>query len=209
MRKTIELLMKLINSIFTICGLGFGFYGIYCLTKWNQDLSHITTYTHTNYDVSNWLSDKLPKPWFIYLVLTIGASLIVISCFGWVGAATRSPCCLCFYSIILVVLFVAQLGAAALMFFNRNWKQDMPHDMSGRFNSTLKYLSKNWNIIRWIILGAFILEVIAVTLALWLRCANTAKFRSEGYERVVARPNTKPAPPTSSKLQTSPTTIKV
>jgi len=31
---------------------------------------------------------------FIYILITIGAVLFIISCFGYVGTASRSPCCL-------------------------------------------------------------------------------------------------------------------
>ncbi|XP_058006871.1 tobamovirus multiplication protein 2A-like [Hevea brasiliensis] len=101
-----EFLLKLINSIFTLFGLAIGSHGLFCLMKWKQDWS----YYHNKYEIAltkallgidaskSWLSTNLPVAWFVYLLLVVGASLIVISCFGYVGAATRNSCCLCFVS---------------------------------------------------------------------------------------------------------------
>ncbi|KDP43415.1 hypothetical protein JCGZ_16702 [Jatropha curcas] len=189
----IEFLLKLNNFIFILIGLAIEFYGIFCLVNWKNDRE---SHSHNNskkyeqialprallaIEASSWLSNRLPVAWFIYLLLVIGASLIVISCFGCVGAATRSSCCLCTYSVLLVLLFIAQLVAAAFMFFNHNRQKDMPNDRSGSFNSTYRFFTLNWKIIRWVIIAALALKVIGLVVALYLRYAN----RVNDYERIV------------------------
>ncbi|KAF2293655.1 hypothetical protein GH714_003897 [Hevea brasiliensis] len=205
-----EFLLKLINSIFTQFGLAIGSHGLFCLMKWKQDWS----YHHNKYEIAltkallgidaskSWLSTNLPVAWFVYLLLVVGASLIVISCFGFVGAGTRNSCCLCFYSVLLVELFVAQLGAAAFVFFNHNWKEIiifhyslccflfilyiyMPSDRSSNFNSTYHFITMNWKIMRWVFLGPLASQVIALVLALYLRPLNRVIYDHHDDVRVV------------------------
>nr|GEW50865.1 tobamovirus multiplication protein 2A-like [Tanacetum cinerariifolium] len=117
--------------------------------------------------------DNLPTAWFIYLFVGIGAALFIISCFGCIGAATRSGCCLTCYSLLLILLILAELGCAAFIFFDKSWKSDIPLDKTGDFDMIYGFLEKNWKICRWVALGAVVLQALVFLLALMVRAANS------------------------------------
>ncbi|KAH9774645.1 hypothetical protein KPL71_013709 [Citrus sinensis] len=173
-----ELLLKLINSIFIIISLTTLLYGFFCLFRWKQSLTkphlwkpkyEIPARVLLAFNASKWLSDKLPSAWYIYLILAMGALLFLISCLGYVGIVARSPCCLCFYSLLLVVLVLAQLLTSALVLLGHNSNKDFPSDRTGNLHSTYQFLDRNWRFVRWIALATLTLEVIALLLALYLR----------------------------------------
>ncbi|KAJ6947920.1 tobamovirus multiplication protein 2A-like [Populus alba x Populus x berolinensis] len=193
----VSFFFQLINSFFTLSGLAIVSYALHCLLKLKAAAPppHVQTKHEiarallgSDQDISKWLSNKLPAAWFIYLLLVIGASLVIISSVGCIGTATRSPCCLCFYSSLLVALFVAQVGVASFMLFDHNWEQAVPNDRSGSFHSTYHFLTINWKIIRWVVIGALVLEAIAIVLALYLRYLSRVSYHLD-YHRTVVYPD--------------------
>ncbi|KAL4601226.1 hypothetical protein ACB092_11G257800 [Castanea dentata] len=173
-RPIVEFLLQMINFIFTLCGLGVLFYGLSCLIKWKHAPTQPDHVDKTNYkmtnrlllaiDPSKLLSNKLPTAWFIYLMITIGAVLSIISCFGY-------------FSVFLVGLVLIELGVAAFMLIDHNWNKVITTDKSGNFQSVYLFLNKNWTIIRWVALVVIILEVVALVFALYLRSVITqAKY---------------------------------
>ncbi|KAK3224025.1 hypothetical protein Dsin_011050 [Dipteronia sinensis] len=152
----VEFLLKLINSIFLLLALATLFYGIYFLFKWKHYASmKVKTHPHKPNDqappparillafaASKWLFEEFPTPWFVYFIMAIGATLVFLSCFGFIGTAVRSPCCLCF---------------------------DLPRDKTGALHFIYKFLNQNWKVVRWVALAILTLEVIALFLALYLR----------------------------------------
>ncbi|XP_022643306.1 tobamovirus multiplication protein 2A isoform X2 [Vigna radiata var. radiata] len=116
--------------------------------------------------------DNLPRAWFIFLFIGVGVVLFLISCFGCIGAATRNGCCLSCYSILVALLILVELGCAAFIFFDKNWKEEIPKDKTGDFDAIYGFLSENWNIVRWVALGIGIFQVLLFLLALIVRAAN-------------------------------------
>ncbi|XP_043695854.1 tobamovirus multiplication protein 2A-like [Telopea speciosissima] len=183
-----ECLLKLLNFLLTIVGLAMVGYGIYLLVGWNKtsDDSGSIAPTSDNQELlqlgrpmmlavslSTSILDKLPKAWFIYLFIGIGAILFVISCFGCIGAATRNGCCLTCYSLLVVLLILAELGCAAFIFFDKSWKDALPTDKTGDFDLIYDFLKENWKIAKWVALGAVILEALVFLLAIIVRAANS------------------------------------
>jgi hypothetical protein len=74
-RPFVEFLLQLINFIFSLCGLGVLFYGLFCWIKWKQQASvqsdhdaDEAEYVAPNrrlldIDPSEVLSDRLPTAW--------------------------------------------------------------------------------------------------------------------------------------------------
>ncbi|TKY70732.1 Tobamovirus multiplication protein 2A [Spatholobus suberectus] len=170
-----ECLLKLLNFILTLAGLAMVGYGIYLFVEFSKAEDDDTPAISPVSDdpaliqlarpmlmavpLSNSFFDKLPGAWFICLFIGIGVVLFVISCFGCIGVATRNGCCLSCYSFLVVLLILVELGCAAFIFFDKNWKEEIPTDKTADFDMIYGFLRENWNIVKWVALGIAIFEV--------------------------------------------------
>lgn len=184
----LECLLKLLNFLMTLVGLAMVGYGIYLFVEYKREKANdlLTSLPAASdqglvqlgrpmlvaVSLSANIFDKLPKPWFIYLFIGVGVVLFVISCFGCVGASTRNGCCLSCYSVFVILLILVELGCAAFIFFDKNWKEDIPTDKTGDFAMVYDFLRENWAILKWVALGIVILEALIFVLALMVRAAN-------------------------------------
>ncbi|KAJ6845577.1 tobamovirus multiplication protein 2A [Iris pallida] len=187
-RGCLECLLKLLNFLLAVSGLAMVGYGIYLLVEWNKISSGgYDPLSPMSYDpeilklgrpmllvvsFSESILDKLPKAWFIYLFMGIGVILFIISFFGCIGAVTRNGCCLSCYAFLMIVLILAELGTAAFIFFDHSWKELIPADKTGNFDTIYDFLKENWKIAKWVALGAVILEALVFLLAIAVRAAN-------------------------------------
>ncbi|XP_052170049.1 tobamovirus multiplication protein 2A [Diospyros lotus] len=180
-----ECLLKLLNFLLTLAGLAVVGYGIYLFVEYKKSESDDFSEAPTSDDVvqlgrpmlmaislSSSIFDKLPKAWFIYLFIGVGVVLFVISCFGCIGAATRNGCCLTCYSVLVILLILVELGCAAFIFFDKKWKEEIPTDKTGVFDTIYDFLEENWEIVKWVALGVVVLEALLFLLALIVRAAN-------------------------------------
>ncbi|ESW28635.1 hypothetical protein PHAVU_002G005100 [Phaseolus vulgaris] len=183
-----ECLLKLLNFILSLTGLAIVGYGIYLFVEFSKASDGETLTTSPVSDdsaliqlgrpvlmtvsLSNSFLDNLPSAWFIFVFIGIGVVLFLISCFGCIGAATRNGCCLSCYSILVVLLILIELGCAAFIFFDKNWKEEIPTDKTGDFDAIYEFLSENWNIVRWVALGIVVFEALLFLLALIVRAVN-------------------------------------
>ncbi|RWR89738.1 tobamovirus multiplication protein 2A-like protein [Cinnamomum micranthum f. kanehirae] len=196
-------LLKLLNFLLTLVGLAMVGYGIYLLVEWKRTSSveHIMPGSEDREHIelgrpmflvmslSTSILDKLPRAWFIYLFIAIGVVLFVISCFGCIGVVTRNGCCLSCYSVLVILLIVAELGCAAFIFFDHSWKEAIPADKTGDFDMIYDFLKKNWKIAKWVALGAVILEALTFFLALIVRATNRPADYDSDDEYIAARSN--------------------
>ncbi|BAU00367.1 Tobamovirus multiplication protein [Vigna angularis] len=183
-----ECLLKLLNFILCVTGLAIVGYGIYLFVEFSKasddntpDISPVSDDSALIQlgrpmlmvvSLSDSFLDNLPRAWFIYLFIGTGVVLFLISCFGCIGAATRNGCCLSCYSILVVLLILIELGWAGFIFFDKNWKEEIPTDKTGDFDAIYEFLSENWNIVKWVALGIVIFEALLFLLALIVRAAN-------------------------------------
>ncbi|KAJ6389105.1 hypothetical protein OIU77_027456 [Salix suchowensis] len=183
----LEWLLKLLNILLTLVGLAMIGYGIYLFveyTRTDDNVALVSTLSDGQgltqlgrpmlmaVSLSDSISDKLSKAWFIYVFVAVGVILFIISCFGCIGAATGNGCCLTCYSILIVLLILVELGCAAFIFFDKSWKEEIPTDKTGDFGMVYEFLKQNWNIVKWVALGIVILEALIFMLALVVRAAN-------------------------------------
>ncbi|KAM3263866.1 Tobamovirus multiplication protein 2A [Capsicum annuum] len=184
-----ECLLKLLNFLLTLVGLAMVGYGIYLFVEYKNHSSsgddHPVAPPTSAADVIEFgrpmlmavsladnIFDKLPKPWFIFLFIGVGAVLVIVSCCGCIGAATRNGCCLSCYSVLIFLLILVELGAAGFMFFDKSWREEIPTDKTGNFDTIYGFLDEHWKIVKWVALGAVILEALIFLLALIVRAAN-------------------------------------
>ncbi|KAF3685096.1 Tobamovirus multiplication protein 2A [Capsicum annuum] len=165
-----ECLLKLLNFLLTLVGLAMVGYGIYLFVEYKNHSSsgddHPVAPPTSAADVIEFgrpmlmavsladnIFDKLPKPWFIFLFIGVGAVLVIVSCCGCIGAATRNGCCLSCKS-------------------DESLCQEIPTDKTGNFDTIYGFLDEHWKIVKWVALGAVILEALIFLLALIVRAAN-------------------------------------
>ncbi|ONK72254.1 uncharacterized protein A4U43_C04F17440 [Asparagus officinalis] len=204
-RGCLEWLLKLLNFLLTVSGLAMVGYGIYLLVEWNKisgggddpispissnsEIMQLSRPMLLAVSLSESILDKLPKAWFIYLFIGIGVIMFVISFFGCIGVVTRNGCCLSCYSFLLILLILAELGAAAFIFFDHSWKELIPADRTGNFDMLYDFLKGNWKIAKWVALGAVILEALVFLLALAVRAANRPPHYDSDDEYINPRSN--------------------
>ncbi|KAL2518195.1 Tobamovirus multiplication protein 2A [Abeliophyllum distichum] len=182
-----ECLLKLLNLLLTVVGLAMVGYGIYLFVEYKTaaasgdnvpiaptggELVQLGRPMLIAVSLADSIFDKLPKAWFIYSFIGIGVILFVISCCGCIGTAARNGCCLTCYAVLLILLILIELGLAAFIFFDKNWREEIPTDKTGNFNMIYEFLEKHWKIIKWVALGVVVLEALVFLLALVVRAAN-------------------------------------
>ncbi|KAK6146417.1 hypothetical protein DH2020_020286 [Rehmannia glutinosa] len=133
--------------------------------------------------------DKLPKAWNDYVDLIAGLyifslalvwlffSLLVavaLELLHGMGAAWLFSGFLKMvkFSVLVILLILVELGLAAFIFFDKSWKEEIPTDKTGNFDMIYEFLEGHWKIIKWVALGAVILEALVFLLALVVRAAN-------------------------------------
>ncbi|KAK3016768.1 hypothetical protein RJ639_006441 [Escallonia herrerae] len=216
-RGYLECLLKLLNFLLTLVGLAMVGYGIYLFVEYksassgdaisilpsSDELVQLGRPIMMAVSLSSSILDSLPKAWFIYLFAGIGVILFVVSCFGCIGTATRNGCCLSCYSVLVILLILVELGFAAFIFFDKSWKDEIPTDKTGDFEMIYDFLEEHWKIVKWVALGAVILEALVFLLALLVRAANRpAEYDSDdeyigGPRQQIRQPliNRPPVPP--------------
>ncbi|KAF1874596.1 hypothetical protein Lal_00030025 [Lupinus albus] len=181
-----ECLLKLFNFLVTLAGLAMVGYGIYLLVEYNKISDNALTIPTDDktlvqlgrpmlmaVSLSDSIFDDLPKAWFIFVFIGVGAILFVVSCFGCIGALTRNGFLKAIkYAVLVVLLILAELGCAAFIFFDKSWKEEIPMDRTGDFDMIYGFLRENWKIVKWVALGIVIFEALLFLLALIVRAAN-------------------------------------
>lgn len=201
-----ECLLKILNFLLTLAGLGMVGYGIYMMVKWEQDsvsVNSVIPATANKGDVlilgrpllflaplSTSFLDKLPGAWFIYLFMAVGVILFIVSCSGFIAVATRRGCCLCCYTVLVVLLIVVELALAGFIFFDHKWEKVIPKDKTGYFDDIKDFLEIHVKIVRWVALGIVILQVFAVILALVVKAANRGPEEYDSDDEYLATRST-------------------
>ncbi|XP_059441374.1 tobamovirus multiplication protein 2A-like [Corylus avellana] len=109
-RPFVEFLLQLINFIFSLCGLGVLFYGLFCLIKWKQQASVQSDHHDTDEaehpidDCSILIHRQCCLIGFLQLELAVAAFMIIDHSWNKVVPADRSGN---FYSVYY--------------FLNKNW----------------------------------------------------------------------------------------
>ncbi|XP_058734652.1 tobamovirus multiplication protein 2A-like [Vicia villosa] len=166
-RPFFEFILQVINLVLSVLGLGTLGFGLVCFFKSKQNIPN---------DFHNTL--------IIYVTIGVGAILLIISCLGSIGIAKRSPCCLITYCVFLVPLIIAELGISLFIFFDHSWKKVILDGINKDYFTVYKFVNHRWNVIKWIALGVFILQVIALILAIYLRSVfNRARYDLTDAER--------------------------
>ncbi|WOK92744.1 tobamovirus multiplication protein 2A-like isoform X1 [Canna indica] len=203
-RGCFECLLKVLNFVLMVAGLAIVGYGVYLLVEWNKDASccanGLVSSVNANPELislgrpiffvvslSTSIVDNLQEAWFICLFIGIGIILVMISIFGYIGIKMRNQCCLSLFFHNDILLILVEVVAAAFMFFDHTWKEEIPVDKTGDFDMIYNFLKENWKIAKWVALLAVILEATIFFLALIVRAANQHEDYDSGDEYIFPR----------------------
>ncbi|GAA0158023.1 scaffold/adaptor protein [Lithospermum erythrorhizon] len=178
-RGCFEFFLKLLNFLLTLVG-----YGIYLFVEYKNaapsdeppsgpEFVQLGRPMMMAVTLGANAFDNLPKAWFIYLYIGVGAVLVLISCCGCISTATRNGCCLTCYSVLVILLILVELGCAAFIFFKKDWEDVIPTDKTGNFEMISDFLEDNWDIIKWVALGIVVLQAFVFLLALAAKASNS------------------------------------
>ncbi|GJN20172.1 hypothetical protein PR202_gb07515 [Eleusine coracana subsp. coracana] len=130
---------------------------------------------------------KPPKP-TIYSIEGSNVPLVIV-----ISTATfLFPLTFEKYAFLVILLILAEAGAAAFIFFDHSWKDVIPVDKTHNFDVMYDFLKENWEIARWVALGVVVFEALLFLLALVVRAMNKpAEYDSDeiiiGYGRNTGR----------------------
>ncbi|XP_024367638.1 tobamovirus multiplication protein 2A isoform X2 [Physcomitrium patens] len=118
---------------------------------------------------------KLPAPWFIYAFFGAGAITCFVSLTGHIAA--DFPERKLQYSVLQILLLLAQFAVAGALFFDRHWREDIPEDPTGELDKVQEFVLNNLDICKWVSLGVVVLEALGLFFAFILRSISSSARR--------------------------------
>ncbi|CAI0426697.1 unnamed protein product [Linum tenue] len=128
-------------------------------------------------------SVDLPAPWFIYSFMGVGAILCCITFIGCIAAEAINGCCLCFYTVLKVVLILVEAALIAFIAIDRHWEKDIPFDPTGEVQSMRAFIEDNIEICKWVGIAVLVIQAVSLLLAMVLRgLVSTPKSDIDGED---------------------------
>ncbi|XVF72143.1 hypothetical protein PTKIN_Ptkin12aG0096500 [Pterospermum kingtungense] len=122
-------------------------------------------------------SVKLPAPWFIYSFMGVGIVLCCITLIGCIAAESINGCCLCFYTLIKIVLILIEAALVAFVAIDRRWEKDLPFDPTGELDSLRSFIEDNIDICKRVGISVVIIQALSLLVAIILRAMVSARKR--------------------------------
>ncbi|XP_022771390.1 tetraspanin-20-like isoform X2 [Durio zibethinus] len=136
-------------------------------------------------------SVKLPASWFIYSFMGVGIVLCCITVIGCVAAESINGCCLCFYTLIKIVLLLIEAALVAFIAIDRHWEKDLPDDPTGELDSLRSFIEGNIDICKWVGISVVIIQALSLLVAIILRAMVSARRRDidneDDYDNIGGR----------------------
>uniref|UniRef100_A0ACD5WVV7 Uncharacterized protein n=1 Tax=Avena sativa TaxID=4498 RepID=A0ACD5WVV7_AVESA len=137
------------------------------------------------------LHHLLPDLWFACAVMAAGLLYCAILLAGYVAAEINSGCCLCFYTVLAMVMLLLEAALAGQLFLNEHWIQDLPYDRTGELDNLLSFIHNNLDLCKWTALATLATQALSLLLAMVLRAmASTSNVDYDSDEDfvVIRRP---------------------
>ncbi|KAI3693759.1 hypothetical protein L1987_76711 [Smallanthus sonchifolius] len=157
----LECLLKLLNLLLTLVGLAMVGYGVYLFLMYKNATDDV------DFVRSNEGLMQLGRPMLTAVSLSSNSFYDSLPTACYEVSNSKED-----YSLLVILLILAEVGCAAFIFFDKTWRSDIPIDKTGQFDTIYDFLRKNWNICKWVALGAVILQALIFLLALAVRPAN-------------------------------------
>ncbi|KAK9053535.1 hypothetical protein SSX86_024609 [Deinandra increscens subsp. villosa] len=127
-------------------------------------------------------SNSIPAPWFIYAFMGLGVVLCCISCIGHIAAEAIHGCCLCFYTILKIVLILLEVALVAFIALDHRWEKDLPKDPTGRIDSIREFIQVNVDICKWAGISIIAIQVLCLLLAVVLGMMASSQKKDDDLE---------------------------
>ncbi|GJS77545.1 hypothetical protein Tco_0727426 [Tanacetum coccineum] len=134
------------------------------------------------YDGIKLESNSIPAPWFIYAFMGLGVILCCISCIGHIAAEAIHGCCLCFYTILKIVLILLELSLVAFIALDHRWEKDLPDDPTGQLDSIREFIEDNLDICKWVGIVIIVIQVLCLLLAVLLGMMVSSQKKNDDLE---------------------------
>ncbi|XP_076950780.1 tetraspanin-18-like [Bidens hawaiensis] len=192
----VALILKFLIFSQTFIGISIIVYSAYMLSHWQNHLPPIPPSPAPSpdsfeppaiitalYDLQSYsYSYSLPPPWFIYAFMGLGIVLCCISCIGHIAAEAIHGCCLCFYTILKIVLILLEVALVAFIVLDRRWEKDLPEDPTGGIDSIRKFIEDNVDICKWVGITIIVIQVLCLFFAVVLRMMVSSQKKDDDVE---------------------------
>eukprot|EP01026_Neomeris_dumetosa_P041154 TRINITY_DN34034_c0_g1_i5.p1 TRINITY_DN34034_c0_g1~~TRINITY_DN34034_c0_g1_i5.p1 ORF type:complete len:245 (-),score=25.04 TRINITY_DN34034_c0_g1_i5:484-1185(-) len=142
--KCLKLVLKVINYVLLVAGLGLLCFDIYMFIGWHNadggSLAHI--------------------PWFIATITGVALFVCLTAIVGISGA--DCGCCVNLYMFMAVLLLLAEIAVVVAVYVR---DVHIPSDTSGNLEKLTKFMERNIHIVRAGCIGALIIQSIALFTA--------------------------------------------
>ncbi|XP_073112623.1 tetraspanin-19 isoform X1 [Elaeis guineensis] len=157
-RSFLQSLLKLVNSVIGLVGMGMILYSFWMLRVWFRQVGTF------------WAAGPgSTPPWFIYTFLGLGVTFCLITCSGHVAAETANGHCLSCYMVLVFLLVMLEAAVTADVYLNRDWQEDFPEDPTGRLNDFKNFVRRNFEMCKGIGLVIVAAQASSIFLAMMLR----------------------------------------
>ncbi|BDA51132.1 Tobamovirus multiplication protein 2A [Coccomyxa sp. Obi] len=186
--STLRVLLRLTNALLALLGLAMLGYAVYMFLKFNNtdfpsfgaavdgDPSPAPTPTPvpppTLPPPPPPPSHKLSFPWFIFAFGGVGLFTCITAASGLAGVSWNSRALLGVYSVLLVVMLLAQAVVAAALFTDKSWRKYLPPDETGEFKRIERFVKSKLDVCRWVGLAVLVVQLLSLALAYALSTAQ-------------------------------------
>ncbi|WCJ38167.1 Tetraspanin family protein [Euphorbia peplus] len=200
---SLAFLLKLLNFVQAFVGVSILVYSIWMLDQWNRHVPFTPPSISPSPDSSssestslirvlNLFSDdglgipfnslELPPPWFIYSFMGVGIIMCCITLIGYIAAEAINGCCLCFYTILKIVLILLEVSLVTFIAVDHHWDKDLPLDPTGELQNLRSFIEDNVHISKWVGIAVITIQALSLLLAIVLRAMVSTQRSDSEYE---------------------------
>ncbi|EIE19829.1 hypothetical protein COCSUDRAFT_44255 [Coccomyxa subellipsoidea C-169] len=140
--STLRVLLRLTNALLALLGLAMLGYAVYMFLK------------------------------FIFAFGGVGLFTCITAASGLAGVTWNSRALLGMYSVLLVVMLLAQAVVAAALFTDKSWRRYLPPDETGEVKKIERFVKSKLDVCRWVGLAVLVVQLLSLALAYALSTAQ-------------------------------------
>ncbi|KAK9822476.1 hypothetical protein WJX81_008318 [Elliptochloris bilobata] len=160
---TLRLLLRFINLLLAAGGLAMVCYACYMYWLFANNQFPEGAEPHHK---------KLGFPWFVFAFGGAGAVTFLTAATGLAAVACNSRALLGLYSVLMVLLLLAQAAVAVAFFADESWRRHLPPDATGEAEWMTRVIEENVVVCRWVGLAVLLVQVACMGLAYALSSAQ-------------------------------------
>ncbi|KAG4996076.1 hypothetical protein AAZX31_10G040400 [Glycine max] len=174
--------LKFLNFLQCFVGLSILLYSLWMFNEWDHSVPPDPPLPPAFHFYLKLNSINLPAPWFIYNFMGFGILVLCISFLGCIAAEMINGCCLCFYSILVVVLLLLEASLVGFIALDSDWEKDIPFDPTGQLDELRAFIEDNIDTCTWVGIAVLVIQALSLLLALILRATVSSRRADFDYE---------------------------